>query len=619
MQLETENLQEIVDLSEEEMLENISTFVDASGLAFGVFRVILSDDGKEVLDSKYKYVNQKYCDWAHKPKEFFATQTFRSFFGENLSKKWFTQAYEAAILQKTISDKLYDPVCNSYCNYIISPVKKYFGYFVYAFFDVDSQAKEIIALEKKNKTATLLLNISKALSGPASHESAIQYTLECLAPVFMAERLFLYEIHENKIDSEVEVCKIGVASNKTLLVGKHHDQNIHEWNSIPTNKYGYFEIDVDSLKDKFGISPYDLKKLDIKTCFGMPLKDNSGKVIAYLGADNYQLNDEYDLNDLFPTLSYYLTSKFIIHNSIVYLHNLSHLDSLTGIYNRIGYLENAANYMKTHDDEPSVGIVLDIDDFKFVNDLYGHNVGDKTLQQLANNIAKFFNKKACYGRTGGDEFCVLLQNTTIEESKPLIEQFSNMDQSFFYNGKRYSFTISMGYAQYPEDGKTLQSLNSAADSALYDAKLKGKNNCVRYTKNSNDNLRSRLGFAFKDIANNLPIAILIYSCQRPGKILYANDYIISLFECDDLEDFLKFSSGEMANLIYEEDREFILSQIEQQVGYDPMSKVGHIIFRAMTKKGKIIRVLKIGRRVTSPYYGDLFYSALSEYYEDTHW
>lgn len=74
----------------------------------------------------------------------------------------------------------------------------------------------------------------------------------------------------------------------------------------------------------------------------------------------------------------------------------------------------------------------------------------------------------------------------------------------------------------------------------------------------------------------------------------------------------------MANLIYEEDREFILSQIEQQVGYDPMSKIGRIVFRAMTKKGKIIRVLKIGRRVTSPYYGDLFYSALSEYYEDTH-
>jgi len=607
----------IVDLSEEEILNHIPTFIDSSALAFGVFKVILSEDKESVIDSKYIYVNQKYCDWAHKSREFFSTQTFNSFFGSNTSGRWFTQAYQAAILRETIHDKFYDPIAKCHVTYIISPVDKLYGYLVYSFFNIDTETKEIVALEHKNKTANLLLSISKALSNNQSHENAIQYVLESLVPVFRSERIFLYEIHENTIDTMVEVCKIGVDSNKKYLVGRKFDTTIHEWNMIPVNSEGYMEItDIDGLKENYGIDPHELKKLDIHKTFGLPLKDNSGNLIAYLGADNYELNDEYDLKGLFPTLSFFLSMRINLHNSMVHLHNLSHLDSLTGIYNRGGYLENVERYMKSHKQENCVGVVLDIDDFKFVNDLYGHNVGDKTLQQLAKNIAKFFNKKCCYGRTGGDEFCVLLENTTIEESLPLIEQFSKLDQSFFYEGQRYSFTISMGYAQYPEDGNTLHKLNSAADSALYAAKLKGKNHCERYLKDDNLSLRTKLGFAFKDIASNIPSAILIYKCERPGQILYANDFIIHLFECKDLADFLNYCSGNFANLICAEDRDFILSQIEDQVGYNPLTKIGHIVFRAQTKTGKKIRVMKIGRRVTSPYYGDIFYSTMAEYYEE---
>lgn len=93
-----------------------------------------------------------------------------------------------------------------------------------------------------------------------------------------------------------------------------------------------------------------------------------------------------------------------------------------------------------------VAALLDIDDFKFINDIYGHAYGDKALKSLADSMKTFFSSDALLGRNGGDEFCILLQNYNCEDAKELLQQFTGLPKAFSYKGKEQSFNISLGYA-----------------------------------------------------------------------------------------------------------------------------------------------------------------------------
>ena len=72
-------------------------------------------------------------------------------------------------------------------------------------------------------------------------------------------------------------------------------------------------------------------------------------------------------------------------------------------------------YLLQH--RPEQAALLDIDDFKFINDIYGHAYGDKALKSLADSMKTFFSSDALLGRNGGDEFCILLQNYNCEDEK----------------------------------------------------------------------------------------------------------------------------------------------------------------------------------------------------------
>ena len=87
---------------------------------------------------------------------------------------------------------------------------------------------------------------------------------------------------------------------------------------------------------------------------------------------------------------------------------LARTDSLTNIYNRYGFDELAEKIISKNPQTHFVAALLDIDDFKFINDIYGHSYGDKALKSLADSMKAFFPSDALLGRNGGDEFCILL-------------------------------------------------------------------------------------------------------------------------------------------------------------------------------------------------------------------
>lgn len=244
------------------------------------------------------------------------------------------------------------------------------------------------------------------------------------------------------------------------------------------------------------------------------------------------------------------------------LKTLSVTDPLTGLLNRHGFDEAWTRFMKAHPETPCVGIQLDIDDFKFINDIYGHAAGDLALQELAGSLQRSFPENAILSRSGGDEFSVILTGTTCQDSASRIEAFTFIPRSFKYNGIDHPFHISLGYAGYPKDSTDPSVLLKNADIALYEVKLRGKHSCLPYRQGFHSQKRHRLGFALRDISQNLPGAFLIYKADpQDDHILYANQELIRYAGCKDMDEFLTYSGHSFRGLIRPDEQALVEKSI----------------------------------------------------------
>jgi diguanylate cyclase (GGDEF)-like protein len=158
---------------------------------------------------------------------------------------------------------------------------------------------------------------------------------------------------------------------------------------------------------------------------------------------------------------------------------LARTDSLTGINNRRAFFEYAQQIIKycARHHLPLSAIVMDVDHFKNINDVHGHAVGDAALQQLANTLVNTFRKSDIYGRTGGEEFAILLPDTTMEAACQIAEKLrqSIAGSPVDFQGKEIPMTASMGVASGEYDVDTLL---QHADTALYRAKDEGRNRVI---------------------------------------------------------------------------------------------------------------------------------------------
>lgn len=157
-------------------------------------------------------------------------------------------------------------------------------------------------------------------------------------------------------------------------------------------------------------------------------------------------------------------------------------DLLTDLYNKAATERRIKDYLAAHPDQMGLLFVLDIDNFKKINDTMGHAFGDEVLHTFGIQIRAEFRATDILGRTGGDEFTIFLCNMKEEsiirtEAKRLERFFQNFQAGEYV---KYSATASIGAAIYPQDGKDFESLYKAADSALYVAKKRGKNQLAFY-------------------------------------------------------------------------------------------------------------------------------------------
>lgn len=164
------------------------------------------------------------------------------------------------------------------------------------------------------------------------------------------------------------------------------------------------------------------------------------------------------------------------------LANKADTDQLTNLSNKMATERKIKEYMAEHPNQLCMLLVLDVDNFKKVNDTMGHAFGDEVLCMVAARVRSEFRITDIVGRTGGDEFTIFLCN--MKEKANIKTEAKRMERLFwdFQVGDyvKYSVTASIGAAIFPSDATSFEELYKNADAALYKAKNRGKNQLAFY-------------------------------------------------------------------------------------------------------------------------------------------
>lgn len=173
------------------------------------------------------------------------------------------------------------------------------------------------------------------------------------------------------------------------------------------------------------------------------------------------------------------------------LHFMAYHDSLTKLPNRLSIVKKFSEMKKDADDKGQqlAVVYMDGDDFKQVNDQYGHDVGDEFIYRFGQSIQDSIRKQDIVARVGGDEFIIALAGLHQEKSLEQVQQIvarirSGLAAGWEIGGAYFTPTATMGVSMYPEQGGTLDELVTKADQALYSAKRKGKNSLLFYSEDS---------------------------------------------------------------------------------------------------------------------------------------
>ena len=284
-------------------------------------------------------------------------------------------------------------------------------------------------------------------------------------------------------------------------------------------------------------------------------------------------------------------------------------DALTTLLNRRGIDVEMHERMTEHPGEPFVLILLDVDDFKTVNDVNGHDVGDCALKTLADVVTEVFPAGTILGRNGGDEFLAMVVGEDAAHIDEILDKLFSRELGCTHEGIWYPLSMSVGYAKCPDQAKDLKEAYSHADAALYAVKLEGKSSYQGFSHDLDQGERMQLGFTPRDFIENVPGVVLVHRAGD-GEILFANNDAIRLFGCDDLGDFLEFVGGTYGGVIHPDDRQRVRNELAEQDGLEAFGKTDHVRFRIVTKQGDVRRVLQNGRGVMVEGMGEVFYELI---------
>lgn len=211
------------------------------------------------------------------------------------------------------------------------------------------------------------------------------------------------------------------------------------------------------------------------------------KILNHLGGLNHTLGRNVGISvatiDYLSNIKNKLTHPVIIEEAkSEFVSKTSTKDKLTGLYLRSAFdIVLKQNIAETNRENTSLCLLMiDIDDFKTVNDTYGHQEGDNVLKKIGKTINNFVRKMDLPARYGGEEFAIIMPKADMKEALNAAERIRKKIAQLEFKG--FSVTISIGISLASRNFNTSEKLIHAADTALYAAKDKGKNCVVSASK-----------------------------------------------------------------------------------------------------------------------------------------
>ncbi|MCM2264653.1 MAG: sensor domain-containing diguanylate cyclase [Desulfuromonadales bacterium] len=328
--------------------------------------------------------------------------------------------------------------------------------------------------------------------------------------VSMISTLALAESREELFNGLLNMsAELADATSGSLMLFDEHSQNLHiavakgmspplaRSMAVPIGEgiagrvaRNGFPLLVNDIERDSRVATPNRPRFRTKSFISIPLKDQERLVGVLNLADKRDDTSftEADLNLVhsFTNQAVLMIDRAAVLERAVQLEKLSITDPLTGLYNR-RFLENRLEEERSRSQRQmqSFSVILaDLDNFKLYNDICGHLAGDKALRKAAMLMKRAAREMDLVVRYGGEEFCLILPNTSKKESLFVAERLRRSIEGDIFPGETNlplgRLTISLGVAAYPEDADAIHDLIHAADLALYRAKDLGRNRTVFY-------------------------------------------------------------------------------------------------------------------------------------------
>jgi len=167
-----------------------------------------------------------------------------------------------------------------------------------------------------------------------------------------------------------------------------------------------------------------------------------------------------------------------------HLYKLAHFDSLTNLPNRLLFDERLESALRQAEKSNSIVTLffIDLDEFKNINDTYGHAAGDKVLKVIAQNVEACIRDEDTFFRISGDEFSLIIQGVVADDYVDLVSEkvLKATSTTVDFKGQKINVTCSIGISRFPQDSRNKEELTHFADLAMYKAKEQGKSSYIHY-------------------------------------------------------------------------------------------------------------------------------------------
>jgi diguanylate cyclase (GGDEF)-like protein len=197
-----------------------------------------------------------------------------------------------------------------------------------------------------------------------------------------------------------------------------------------------------------------------------------------------------------PKQSLLISENKRLKKQLKSLEQHAQIDPLTGLLNRAFFEEHFELLLHTakRNNQTLVIVLIDLDDFKKINDTLGHKAGDKLLKTVARRLKDCARKSDVVARLGGDEFVLIINNPISKQSalEVIARILAEVSSSVQLEHRKHIVSCSIGFSVYPDDAKSRDQLLKYADSAMYQAKRKGKGKFQYYSENLQQEIQQRV-------------------------------------------------------------------------------------------------------------------------------